>query len=78
MTIDVAPLTTDIGAEVSGVALTTPLADDVAAEIRALGGEAGTNGDDIADWEGAGRLAAQAGGRRLSSQLPFFEDFFSR
>ena len=35
MTIDVAPLTTDIGAEVSGVDLTTPLADVVAAEIRA-------------------------------------------
>ena len=35
MTIDVVPLTADIGAEVAGVDLAAPLSDDVAAEIRA-------------------------------------------
>lgn len=35
-------------------------ADDVVAEIRALGGEAVANGDDIADWAGAERLVRTA------------------
>jgi NAD(P)-dependent dehydrogenase (short-subunit alcohol dehydrogenase family) len=35
-------------------------AEEVAAEIRALGGRALANGDDVSDWDGAGRLVAQA------------------
>ena len=35
-------------------------AAEVAEEIRALGGEAIANRDDIADWEGARRLVASA------------------
>lgn len=35
-------------------------ADAVVEEIRALGGEAVANGDDVADWEGAGRLIQRA------------------
>jgi len=35
-------------------------AGDVVEEIRALGGEAVANGDDVADWDGAQRLVATA------------------
>ncbi len=35
-------------------------AEDVVEEIRAAGGEAVANDDDVADWEGAGRLVAMA------------------
>lgn len=35
-------------------------AQEVVAEIRALGGEAVANGDDVADWEGAQRLVNAA------------------
>jgi len=35
-------------------------ADEVVAEIRAAGGEAVANGDDVADWDGAARLIATA------------------
>lgn len=35
-------------------------AEEVASEIRATGGEAVANGDDVADWEGAGRLVTTA------------------
>ena len=35
-------------------------AEQVVAEIRALGGQAISNGDDVADWEGARRLIAAA------------------
>jgi len=35
-------------------------AAEVAAEIRAAGGEAIVNGDDVADWQGARRLVAAA------------------
>ena len=35
-------------------------ADEVVAEIRAAGGEAVANDDDVADWNGAGRLVATA------------------
>jgi NAD(P)-dependent dehydrogenase (short-subunit alcohol dehydrogenase family) len=34
--------------------------EQVAAEIRAAGGQAVVNGDDVADWEGAKRLVQQA------------------
>lgn len=35
-------------------------ADEVVAEIRAAGGEAVANFDDVADWEGAGRIVQTA------------------
>ncbi len=35
-------------------------ADEVVDEIRSLGGEAVANGDDIADWDGGGRLVQTA------------------
>ncbi|MDZ7676867.1 MAG: SDR family oxidoreductase [Acidimicrobiales bacterium] len=35
-------------------------AEEVVAEIEAMGGEAVANGDDVADWTGAERLVAQA------------------
>ena len=33
---------------------------EVVAEIDAAGGEAVVNGDDVSDWDGAGRLVEQA------------------
>ena len=47
-------------------ARTAPLAEQVVAEIQAMGGEAIANGDDVADWEGGQRLinaAVEAFGR---------------
>src|SRR5213595_1737679 len=35
-------------------------ADEVAAQIRAAGGTAVANADDVADWDGAARLVATA------------------
>jgi NAD(P)-dependent dehydrogenase (short-subunit alcohol dehydrogenase family) len=46
----------DLGASVHGDGLRSEVAEEVAAEIRALGGEAVANGEDVADWEGAKRL----------------------
>ena len=47
----------DLGAEVDGSGgRHSDVAEKVAAEIRAAGGEAVANADDIADWEGAQRL----------------------
>jgi NAD(P)-dependent dehydrogenase (short-subunit alcohol dehydrogenase family) len=42
-----------------GAATESP-GEQVAAEIRAAGGQAIVNGDDVADWEGAKRLVTQA------------------
>ncbi len=42
-----------------GTAAESP-GEQVAAEIRAAGGQAVVNGDDVADWEGARRLVQQA------------------
>ncbi|MCU1394400.1 MAG: family oxidoreductase [Ilumatobacteraceae bacterium] len=50
----------DIGAELDGSGGTLSPAQEVAEEIRAAGGEAIVNGDDISDWEQAGHLVAQA------------------
>lgn len=50
----------DLGAEIDGRGASTGPAAEVAAEIRALGGEAIVNGDDVADWEGARRLIGTA------------------
>ena len=46
----------DLGAASDGSGADVTPADEVAAEIRARGGEAIANGDNVADWEGAQRL----------------------
>ena len=46
----------DLGAELDGRGVSSGPADDVAAEIEALGGEAITSRVDVADWDGAKRL----------------------
>ena len=46
----------DLGAEVDGSGSSTGPAGEVVDEIRAMGGEAIANGDNVADWEGAQRL----------------------
>ena len=50
----------DLGAEVDGSGSSTGPAGEVVDEIRALGGEAVANGDDVSDWEGAQRLVNTA------------------
>lgn len=46
----------DLGGSVDGEGRDTGPAADVVNEIKAMGGEAVTNGDDVSDWEGAQRL----------------------
>ena len=46
----------DLGTEGDGRGRSSEPAEQVAEEIRAAGGEAVTNADDVADWEGAQRL----------------------
>jgi len=56
----------DLGAEVDGRGSSTGPAGEVVDLIRAAGGEAIANGDDVSDWEGAQRLvlgAVEAFGR---------------
>jgi NAD(P)-dependent dehydrogenase (short-subunit alcohol dehydrogenase family) len=50
----------DLGAEVDGVGAATGPAAEVVEEIRAMGGEAVANGDDVSDWAGAQRLVNTA------------------
>ena len=52
----------DLGVELDGTGArgTSGPAEDVVAEIRAMGGEAVANGDDVADWAGAERLVLTA------------------
>ena len=50
----------DLGAEVDGSGGSTGPAGEVVDEIRAMGGEAVANGDDVSDWEGAQRLVNTA------------------
>ncbi len=50
----------DIGTALDGQGVSTGPAAEVVAEIRAAGGEAVANGDDVADWAGAGRIIATA------------------
>ncbi len=50
----------DLGAEVDGAGASTGPAAEVVEEIRGFGGEAVVNGDDISDWDGAGRLVNTA------------------
>jgi NAD(P)-dependent dehydrogenase (short-subunit alcohol dehydrogenase family) len=50
----------DLGVERDGKGGGGGPADDVVAEIRAAGGEAVANHDDVADWEGARRIVGAA------------------
>jgi NAD(P)-dependent dehydrogenase (short-subunit alcohol dehydrogenase family) len=50
----------DLGAEVDGSGSSDGPAGEVVDAIRAMGGEAVANGDDVADWDGAGRLVQTA------------------
>jgi NAD(P)-dependent dehydrogenase (short-subunit alcohol dehydrogenase family) len=50
----------DLGGAADGTGGDTTPAQDVVAEIKAMGGEAVVNGDNVADWEGAQRLINQA------------------
>ncbi|HEX4248677.1 MAG TPA: SDR family oxidoreductase [Pseudonocardia sp.] len=50
----------DVGAALDGSGASGGPAADVVAEIRAAGGEAVADGEDVADWAGAGRLVAHA------------------
>ncbi len=46
----------DVGGNIDGSGSDLSPAEQVVAEIRELGGEAVSNGDSVADWEGAQRL----------------------
>jgi NAD(P)-dependent dehydrogenase (short-subunit alcohol dehydrogenase family) len=50
----------DLGVELDGGGRSSAVADAVAGEIRALGGEAVANADDVASWDGADRLVRSA------------------
>jgi NAD(P)-dependent dehydrogenase (short-subunit alcohol dehydrogenase family) len=50
----------DLGAEVDGTGSSAGPAGEVVDEIRAMGGEAVANGDDVSSWEGAQRLVNTA------------------
>jgi NAD(P)-dependent dehydrogenase (short-subunit alcohol dehydrogenase family) len=50
----------DLGAERDGSGSSTGPAGEVVDAIRAAGGEAVANGDDVADWDGAERLVRTA------------------
>ncbi len=50
----------DLGAEMDGSGSSDGPAGEVVEEIRAMGGEAVANGDDVSDYEGAGRLIQTA------------------
>ena len=50
----------DIGAGLDGGGRSDSPAEEVAAEIRKLGGQAVINGDDVADFDGGARMVKQA------------------
>jgi NAD(P)-dependent dehydrogenase (short-subunit alcohol dehydrogenase family) len=50
----------DLGAEVDGTGGSTGPAGEVVDEIRGMGGQAVANGDDVADFGGAGRMVQAA------------------
>src|ERR1700729_2530997 len=50
----------DLGAEVDGEGRSAGPAGEVVDAIRRSGGEAVANGEDVSDWEGAGRLVTTA------------------
>jgi NAD(P)-dependent dehydrogenase (short-subunit alcohol dehydrogenase family) len=53
-------LVNDLGGEADGTGGDATPAHEVVDEIRAMGGEAEVNGDDVASWEGARRMVDQA------------------
>ena len=50
----------DLGTSLAGVGRDTATAQAVVDEIRAAGGEAVANGDDVSEWDSAGRIIATA------------------
>jgi NAD(P)-dependent dehydrogenase (short-subunit alcohol dehydrogenase family) len=50
----------DLGGERDGKGADATPAQQVVAEIKAMGGEAVVNGDDVSDWNGAKRMVDQA------------------
>jgi NAD(P)-dependent dehydrogenase (short-subunit alcohol dehydrogenase family) len=52
----------DLGTTMDGTGADAGPAQEVAEEIRAAGGEASVNGDDVSDYDGAGRIIEQAVG----------------
>ncbi|HST81925.1 MAG TPA: SDR family oxidoreductase [Kineosporiaceae bacterium] len=50
----------DVGAALDGAGRSLAPAEEVVEEIRAFGGSAVSNGDDVADWAGAARLVETA------------------
>jgi NAD(P)-dependent dehydrogenase (short-subunit alcohol dehydrogenase family) len=50
----------DVGASLGGEGYDQSPAEEVVAAIIAAGGRAVANGDDVSDWDGAGRMIAQA------------------
>src|SRR5205823_2412611 len=50
----------DLAGARDGTGASSVPAGEVVAEIRAAGGEAGTNADDVSDWQGAERLTRYA------------------
>jgi NAD(P)-dependent dehydrogenase (short-subunit alcohol dehydrogenase family) len=50
----------DLGTSLAGSGRDIATAQAVVEEIRSAGGEAVANGDDVSDWEGAGRIVATA------------------
>jgi NAD(P)-dependent dehydrogenase (short-subunit alcohol dehydrogenase family) len=50
----------DLGASLAGDSTDESPGQEVVDEIVAAGGEAVVNGDDVSDWDGAGRMVAQA------------------
>ena len=50
----------DLGGERTGEGRSSEPAEALAKEIRAMGGEAIANGDDVSDWDGAKRMIDQA------------------
>ena len=50
----------DLGAEVDGTGGSSGPAGEVVDAIRAMGGEAVANGDDVSDWDAAGRMIRTA------------------
>ena len=53
-------LVNDLGGSADGSGTSEGPAEEVVGEIRALGGEAEVNTDDVSDWDGAQRLVEQA------------------
>ena len=50
----------DLGGARDGEGRSVGPAEDVVAEIKAMGGEAVANGEDVSDWEGSKRMVDQA------------------